>query len=232
MVYALNIRFPSLYSVAARPLDGDFIKVRPVDETWDEGGPFNPPWMGGLQVRTDFLPTRMRWDARYAIPDFDMGGCHIAVSERAKGLFERFEPGVHQFAPVDYVGSKSKLLQHRYLLYVCNRIDCLDRDQTTMVLQTIHVRPELVKAGRQLSRMWTPVYNLVVMGRGDLIPAHLPHDTQSTCVFNRAQIGAHHMWCDKLGLSGIWLSDELASAIRDAGLTGVDLSEVSKQKTV
>lgn len=232
MVYALRFETGYLYTVTASPLDGDLNKIRPADETRDGGDVPQAQW-GGRPVITEHLPTRMKWsDARYRIPDIDMSGSHVGVSERAKALIEQFEPGVHQFLPVDYNG-KGKLLEHRYFLFVCNRIDCLDHHKTTMVLETRHVLPEYVKPGKEWSRKWVSVFDLVVAGKADLVPPHLPYDTQSKYVFNRGQIGAHHMWCDKFGLGGAWISDELANAIRDAGLTGVNLNDdVSRQETV
>jgi hypothetical protein len=149
MVYGLYIQTGYLYTVVATPLDGDLNKVRLVDESWD-GGAIPASLYGGRPVRIELLPKRMRWsDARYKIPDFDMSGSHVGVSERAKALIERFEPGVHQFVPVDYYNGKGKLLERRHFLYACNRIDCLDHDKTTMVLKTTHVLPAYARPGRE-----------------------------------------------------------------------------------
>jgi hypothetical protein len=233
MVYALRIQTGYLYTVVATPLDGDLNKVSPVDESWD-GGAVPYSLYGGRPVKIELLPKRMRWsDARYKIPDFDSSGSHVGVSERAKALIERFEPGVHQFVPADYYAGKGKLLERRHFLYVCNRIDCLDHDKTTMVLITRHVSPAYARPGKEWSRRWTSVFDLTVRGETTLIPPHLLPDTKSKYVFSRGQIGAHHMWCDKFGLSGIWISDELAHGIRGADLTGVNLNDdVAKKETI
>jgi hypothetical protein len=60
----------------------------------------------------------------------------------------------------------------------------------------------------------------------------MPHDTLARFVFSRAKIGRHHLWIDKFGIRGPWLSDELALALRESGLTGLDLKdEVCKGET-
>jgi hypothetical protein len=170
MVYALRIQTGYLYTVVATPLDGDLNKVSPVDESWD-GGAVPYSLYGGRPVKIELLPKRMRWsDARYKIPDFESSGSHVGVSERAKALIERFEPGVHQFVPIDYYNGKGKLLERRHFLYVCNRIDCLDHDKTTMVLITRHVLPAYARPGKEWSRRWTSVFDLTVRGETTLIP--------------------------------------------------------------
>ena len=221
MVYGLNIVTPYDYNIGSEPLDGNLDEAaRSVDRTPD-GGAGLGGFRCGRSVKPELMPTKMRWQGGLRkIPDFDNSHC-INVSEQAKAIFESFEPGVHQFIPVDYYNGKSQLLEKRYFMIPCNRIDSLDHERTTFVL----------KHYPHLSR-WVPVADLVRWGEADLIPPHLPHDIQSKFVFNSAQIGRHHMWCDKFGPEGPWLSDEVAHAIRNAGLTGVNLNDdVSKAET-
>jgi hypothetical protein len=66
----------------------------------------------------------------------------LNVSERAREFIEGFEPGVHQFLPVDYFDRQERFLERRHFLIVCNRIDSLDRK---------HSRMRLVK-----DIMWSP----------------------------------------------------------------------------
>jgi hypothetical protein len=166
------------------------------------------------------------------VPDFESSGSHIGVSERARTLIEQFEPGVHQFVPADYFSGKGELLERRHIMYVCNRIDSLDHDKTTFVLNTTYILPEYVEPGKEWTRSWQPVSAIVRWGDLNQIPPHIPHDATSEFVFNRAQIGTHHLWCDKF-LSGIvWLSDELAQAIRDSDLTGVNLDETRRIEAI
>jgi hypothetical protein len=231
MVYSLNV-IHKYHRVVAVPIEGDFSKVKLVDDTYDGGD--IPAAGGGRRVRTELVPKRMRWTngGKRKIPDFERSGSHIGISERVKLLIERFEPGVHQFVPADYFSGKGELLERRYILYVCNRIDSLDHGKTSFVLKTTYVLPEYVKPGKEWSRSWTSVSDMVRWDKSDLIPPHLPHDAKSEFVFNRAQIGAVHLWCDKFFGGVLWLSDELAQAIRDSDLTGVNLDEAHRREAV
>jgi hypothetical protein len=211
MVYGLSIETPGNYNYYCEPMDGGYPynDVKSIDETPDGGA----DWKGfnsGRRVHTENLPTKMYWTGgRVKIPDFNQGGC-ITVSARAKAVFEQFEPGVHQFVPVEIYSKKKILLDTHYILVVCNRLDSLDHDKTTMVLKHY---PNC--------NAWVSVDDLVRRGEIDQIPHHLPHDIKAKLVFSRSQIGKHHMWHDKYGVRGPWLSDELAAALRAAGLTGL-----------
>ena len=215
MVWGLSIKTPYLINIGAEPLDGDFQKVDVIDRTPDGGA--LPGGVGsGRPVNAEHVPTKMRWgDARYKIPDFNRSWC-INVSERAKKLIDHYEPNTHQFFPVEYYNKSGKLLESRYFMVVCNRIDSLDHDKTTMVfIRDNH------------GSYWLPVFDLVARSRQHLIPPHLQHDTKSKLVFNRAQIGSHKIWRDKYLLegNGPWISDELATALKTSDLTGLGLSE-------
>ena len=215
MVWFLGIKTPYLYNIGAEPLDGDFQKVDVIDRTPD-GGTLPGGMTSGRPVHAEHMPTKMRWgNARYKIPDFNDSWC-VNVSERAKAIIEQFEPNTHQFFPAEYYNKTKQLLETRYFLIVCNRIDSLDHDKTTMVF----IRHDY-------GAHWIPVLNLVARGRTHLIPAHLPQDTESQLVFNRAQIGSLHIWRDKYLLTGNgpWISDELAAALKASDLTGFDLPE-------
>ena len=59
----------------------------------------------------------------------------------------------------------------------------------------------------------------------DLIPPHIDPNQTPKYVFSRAQIGGAHLWVDKYITGSVWISDELAQAMRDAGLTGVKLDK-------
>src|SRR5258706_1157006 len=198
MVYGLYIDTPFEYYIGSDPLDGNLDEARRSMDRTPDGGDGIGGFLSGRPVEAELMPKKVRWPGgRRKIPDLDNSHC-INVSERAKNLIESFEPSVHQFIPVGYYNGKGVLLEERYFMVPCNRIDSLDHDRTTFVL----------KKWPHLSA-WVSVSDLVRWGEADLIPPHLPHDTRSKYVFNRAQIGAHHMWCDKFGPKGPWLSDEL-----------------------
>ncbi len=126
----------------------------------------------GRPVRTEHVPTRMAWLDRqgHPIPDFD-NGLILNVSDRAKALVERLEPGVHQFLPVDYYDARGDLVERRHFLIVCNRLDSLDRARTTMVLSR--------------GVMWRPARE-VLRRRPEDIPPGFDVHAEPRMVFNRA----------------------------------------------
>jgi hypothetical protein len=216
VVYRMDIR-PTTRGRGVDQLDGDFSKVDLVDYTRD-GGMLNHTLGSGRPVKTEFMPTRMRWDeAAGQIPDFELS-LALNISEQARALIERFEPDVHQFIPVDYFLSDGKLLEKRWFLVVGHRIDSTDHDRTTFAM--IERRND---DGSLWSKHWRPVYDLVANGQLEKIPPHLSHDTKSELIFSNKKIGSRQLWMDMYLLSekGPFMSDGLANAIVSAGLTGI-----------
>ena len=222
MVYGLYINSGDLYgyNVGSEILDGDKDKVRPVDETPDGGTlPGNSLRSFGRHVITEHLPTRMRWKETEGRPMPDFHESHIRnVSERAKALIERFDPGVHQFVAVDFFDKDDHFLEHRYFLFPGNRIDSLDHEKTTFMLEKYPRSSE-----------WVNPQDLVRSGETDLIPPHIDPNQTPKYVFSRAQIGGAHLWVDKYITGSVWISDELADVMRGAALTGVKLGEIGAE---
>lgn len=211
MVYGLNVKPEYGYYIAAEPMDGDLKLVTVADKSADGGVMFQPTrkFSSGRAVTTENMPTKMRWLDRqhHKIPDFDDAQV-TNVSQRTKDLIERFEPNVHQLIPVEYHDIDGKFLEHRFFLIVCKRLDTLDRNRTTMILVD--------------GKMWLPPSDL----ESHEIPAGIDPSVPAKMVFNLSQIGGAHLWCDKHLLSGgPFISDDLASAIRAEGLTGLRLSD-------
>ena len=217
MVHGLYVVPTVDYSIGSTPLDGNIDKVRVADKTPD-GGTIFGAFESGRAVDATLMPTKMRWGGgKVKIPDFDHSPC-LNVSERAKALIEKFEPNVHQFIPVEYYYGDSDIKERRYFFICCNRIDSLDHVKTTLVL-----RPSLQPGADR--KYWVPIQDLVRNGEQHLIPSHLTPKTNSKFVFSLAKIGKMHLWCDKFMLvrGGPWLSDALADAFVEAGLTGIKL---------
>ena len=213
MVYGLNVKPEHGYYVNVKALDGDINKVEIADQTPDDGLELNSryTWTAGRAVRPEFVPTKMEWldRNRHPIPDFD-NGLILNVSEKAKALIVQFEPGVHQFLPVDYFNGKGTFLEKRYFFVVCNRLDSLDRTHTTMAFHR--------------NVMWVPASDLV--RRGQPLPPGCDASVPAKMVFNNAQIGDTQFWCDKHLISGgPFISDKVAAALKEPGLTGLRLSE-------
>lgn len=218
MVYGLYVNSGDIYGydVGSEMLDGDKSKVSPVDETPDGGTlPGNAPLSFGRHVFTDHLPTRMRWKETEGRPMPDFHESHILnVSERGRALIEQFEPGVHQFVPVDFFDNNDNFLEHRHFLFCGNRIDSVDHNRTTFVL-----------VNYPKGSSWVNPRTLIRRGKGDLIPAHIDPSVTPKYVFSRAKIGVTHLWVDKYIDESNWISDDLANEIRDKGLTGIKLGE-------
>lgn len=217
MVYGLNIVPEHGYHVKVEMVDGNPSAIRAIDQEPDGGVKFQG-FSSGRRCHLEHFPTKMRWLDRqgHTIPDFDNAHL-INVSERAKDLIERVEPGVHQFVPVDYVDANDNFLEKRYFWVVGNRIDSIDRERTTMILRN--------------GRSWSPVFDIATF-EPELLPPGIDPNTESRLVFNLGQIGNTHAWRDKhLNGGGVWLSTALAEASKAIPLTGLELSD-SKAEAV
>lgn len=211
MVYGLNAKPAQGYYVDYEALDGDMGAVKLLDDARDEGGKPSLPF-AGRAIDPTHVPTRVKWKDRKKQPmaDFD-GGPLESVSARAKALIEKFEPGVHQFLPVEFVDIDGDFLEHRWFLIVCNRLDTIDRE---------HVRGFLMKTYPNGTQRWIVVRDLVRRNETDLIPPGYDVAQPAQLVFNSAQIGAAHLWIDKHLTSGVWVSDDFHAAYAAAELTG------------
>lgn len=90
-------------------------------------------------------------------------------------------------------------------MVVCNRLDSMDRKHTTLVL----AGSGMWMPGREVPRKeWPPNFNPDVKGK---------------FVFSEPQIGVHHLWYDKHSIYGPYLSDKLADALVEAGISGIKL---------
>lgn len=209
MVYGLNVQPEWIAHPKIEILeggDGPIPALKPVKD----GGVGGASRTGGVPVDGANFPKRVSWTDPHGnpVPDFDATP-HLNVSERAKQIIESVEPGIHQFFPVAYVvnGQSDGI---RYWFVPCNRIDSLDRDHTTMVLRK--------------GNIWRPASDLV--RRGEAIPPHIDPTQPAKMVFNLKAIGNRHIWSDKhIGGAGYFISDKMADAFREVGLTGLQLDQ-------
>ncbi len=210
MPYGLGTQPEHGYYVAAEALEGDLEKVELVDASPDGGANLRDGYRftSGRAVKSEFMPKRMEWPDHHWIPDFD-GGYLITVSQRAKQLIESFEPGTHQWLPVEFYDAANNFLEMHYFLIACNRLDVVDRSHTTMIIR---------------HGMWRPASDF--RDRPEDIPPGLDPTAPAKLVFNKAQIGRAHLWSDKHLSAGYWISDELGEALCASGYTGLCLSKV------
>lgn len=216
MVYGLSIVPTHGYLVEVEPLDGDIDAIRTVDQS-NDGGVEPTGMSSGRIVGPEHVPTRMQWldQERHPMPDFNRAHL-LNVSARARDLIEQAEPETHQFLPVAYFDIDGKLLENRYFLFVGNRIDSVDRNETTLVLAN--------------GFMWITAANLVRMKRP--LPPGADPGKPTKLVFNKGQIAGKHLWQDKHLSAGPYLSDALASLLRAAGMTGLALGPKSQAEEV
>lgn len=206
MVYGLSSKPTQGYYVDFEVLDGVMDAIRLIDDSRDEGG---KPLvrMSGRAIDPTHVPTRVVWKDRKKQPlaDFD-GGPFLSVSDRAKALIERFEPGVHQFLPVEFFDIDGELQEKRWFFICCNRLDTIDRE---------HVRGYMLLRGWR----WRSTQDWL-RDRPDEIPADYDISQPCELVFNKGQIGSAHIWIDKHLTTGIFVSDEFDVAYDEAGMTG------------
>jgi hypothetical protein len=87
----------------------------------------------GYRVLGDGAPRKMLWPGgTKALPEFIMNNC-FAVSPRLRDLIADFEPGLHQFLPVDiYKKKDADPVATFFWLNVCNRIDSVNEVETNL----------------------------------------------------------------------------------------------------
>jgi hypothetical protein len=158
----------------------------------------------GLRVSTDYLPTEVRDDDERPPLDIDAFSALIFVSARARSVIEDLEPGIHQFEPVKYVRSNGEHVADMFTLFVCRRLDTVDRKNTNLLLSPYR---------------WVTVKDLL-RRKPELVPSGADPSAPARIVFNLHQIGDAHLWHDKHIDHRRFASDELVDAIRGADLTG------------
>ena len=201
MVWSFAAKSPYSTLTGAEIIDGGYDAVRKMrylnpDEVTGVAKAFpNSIQMNqGYRVVAEDAPKKVRWLSTVrAVPDYDKCGGVPYVSERLRDLIEQFEPGVHQFVPVDLYRPKAKEpFATHYWFVVCSRIDSVDAEHTT-----------LIKDGP--SGMWMP-----------------NEDYTSKRVFSLNAIGHHHIWSDtRTGADWRFVSNQFHDALLDHGMTGI-----------
>lgn len=210
MVYALNnnIRIDGKRVVSLELMRGDDVNLIEVADATPDGGLYfehGRALVSGRAIKLDHVPRQMRVDVGSVIPDYGSSYALKFVSDRFKSVVEALEPGVHQFIPFQIVGPKKAVLADMWLMVVCNRIDSVDREHTTLILDRGTIWMQYQEVPRE---EWPPNFN--------------PHRAPRF-VFNLNQIGDHHLWYDKHSGHGPYLSGKLANALTAAEVTGTKL---------
>jgi hypothetical protein len=131
-------------------LDGDIRKIEYVDQTtdWDGiGGLFEAGDLNlGRRINEEYVPTKFLWGGpkNRKLPDAIYGRGMLLVSDRIQEIIERFEPGLHQFFPIDVIyTSNSELARKVFFLNICTRLDSVDHELTTAKKGSVMWRPDL-----------------------------------------------------------------------------------------
>jgi hypothetical protein len=212
MVYALGTQPVHGFHVKVEILDGNPAAIRSINEEPDGGVAFKGFTSGRRCHIDEGFPTKMQWMGPLdpPIPDFDQANL-LNVSERAKAFIESIEPGVHQFVPVDYVDKQDRFVETRYFWVICNRLDSVDREHTTFVLDR---------------KSWVAAQTLLRWGEAEKIPSHIDPSHPGKLVYNLSQFGHAQVWRDKhLSGGAILTSNTFAVALQKSGLTGFQLSD-------
>ena len=137
MVYPLNIKSHYGYGIG----------VDIVDDRYDNRGSMKPELRPEIPRKDDGTPDfgaatwpwtpprSIKWKDKSGrrMPDFH--AAHgLNVSSAAHAIIERFEPGVHRFAPVECIYSRGKTVEQRYWLKAGRTVDALDPKASNMVL--------------------------------------------------------------------------------------------------
>ncbi|KMS51615.1 imm11 family protein [Sphingobium cupriresistens] len=87
----------------------------------------------GYRVIGDEAPRKMLWEGGDRdLPEIIQRNC-IAISLRLRDLIEQYEPGLHQFFPVEiFKAREGQAVATYYWLNVCNRIDSIDPERSNV----------------------------------------------------------------------------------------------------
>jgi hypothetical protein len=162
----------------------------------------------GYWLDPETLPKQVLWGTGSKPPLPDVLPW-FTVSPRFKDLVEQFEPGVHQFVPVDiYQSKKGEAVATYYWFIVGQRLDSVDRERTTFKWRAPKEDPS---DGRWISEiMDTTTFEFTPIPNARL-------------VFSNDQVAGHHIWHDPhvLTFGNRLCSDAFAEALLASGMTGV-----------
>ena len=156
----------------------------------------------GRPVIPDKVPTKLKRSgpgikrAKLLDVNRQSGGIDL-VNQTFKDIVEEFEPGVHQFFPMEYFDAKGKeKIGEGYWMIICQRLDTLH--------DTLCIPPRNEKG---------------FIDRRN--PEYADRDKSlDRVVFSKDKVKGHHMWHDKF-TSGNLFSNALAERLIAADLSGL-----------
>jgi hypothetical protein len=155
----------------------------------------------GYRVDPATAPKAMLYEDGGRLPDIISNQQVLVVCDRFRNLVERFEPGLHQFIPVDIFapGHDGPIGRYHWFV-VCQRLDSVDRDETTF-------KWKLDYTGE--SGFWS---------NRDIEDAKL--------VFSSSKTAGHHIWKDPyvLSLNCGFCSAAFGDAALNEGFAGLNVT--------
>lgn len=174
--------------------------------------PGRMPLGQGYPVAADSAPKSFLWKSTSKRPpDYATGNNSVMlVSSRFRDLVEQFEPGLHQFLPVDMYSSKiaPEPFDRFYWFVCCTLTDSLDPSHTTIPWGPPNGDYHTIRDGLRLgSWRFDP----------SATPAQKP-------VYSLQAIRDRHLWRDPYwGREVVHCSDAFAEAVIAADLKGFSL---------
>jgi len=184
-------------------IGGSALRVAVIDQSRDGGTGFDIPQNKGRAVSVEHFPKKILKNGPVRqISDMCRVRGFMMVSQKCKDLVEKFEPGVHQFSPVEVYWDKDEPpIGTYYFFNICNRLDTTDREKTTW---------RWVEG--KISSRWTTA-NIEYTGN------HIPHPK---LVFRKWANGKAAIWCDKYLPDANMCSDAFHDATVAAGCSGIE----------
>ena len=160
----------------------------------------------GYLLNPETLPKRYLW----ASDDLDEFLPGFVVSPRFRDLVQQFEPGVHQFVPVDICRTPDgPTVATYYWFIICQRVDSVDREHTTFVWKAPMDEPEDGHWARYIF---------------DEKSEDMVEIPNAKIVFSNIQVAGHHVWHDPhlLSYNNGLCSDAFAQAALAQNFAGFD----------
>jgi hypothetical protein len=164
---------------APDPKFGELVEVE--DPTPDDGLYMHHgrALVSGRRIKLDHIPKYLKRRGAGIIVDYTSSRGLLCVSDKFKSIVEGVEPDVHQFIPFDIVGTRKAVIARMWFMVVCNRLDSVDREHTTLILWK--------------GAIWSPAQDFPSW---EWPPEYDP-SKPNRLVFNLSQIGDRHLWFDK-----------------------------------
>lgn len=156
-------------------------------------------WFGGLRatIPEDALPKQLFLVSGTSISEYIFAPGSEVVSERFRRVVEEFDPGVHQFVPVEVLYPDGRVHPGgpRFFMFLRNAVNAVHEDSGEL---------EVMKGSRSLAAHETPIF---IRGR-------TPFDVDAKIV---SHLG---LWRDVRMSNYVFASDAFLARLRQEGIDG------------